>query len=293
MLNRAIMKEAQKFNCCKLVPFPTEVGLDSMGQVRPEDLPRLMKNFGVGMVLQTKIEHTTDRNDFYSEIIVTETGDIGASFHQDCECPVGELLSWMVPEAIRKLSLTLKLKVPYCPPGTVSISASVIPGSQEPDSTSNAWGSGNFCMDTYEYPNKPGKIPVVAKTWQEANGLCIAKGKRLCSEAEWELACSGNERWAYPYGPSYEKGPCNTQSQTIQLSGGNPGCKSPYGAFDLSGNVYEWTSSDWNEKVKDKVVKGGNWNSGAENSKCQERFGQKVEESSQAIGLRCCSSPRH
>lgn len=304
MFDRSLLKEALNLECCKPVPFPDEIRLDSLGQVAPGDLPRLKERFGIAMILQTRLEHAADRNGFSAELIVTESGDIGASFDQECECAVGDLASWMLPQAIRKLDRNLKSRAPHCSRGTVLIEAPVVPGSHEPDSmraqastgaagsAAESWGSGSFCMDAYEYPNSQGEAPAVDKTWKEAAALCAAKGKRLCSEPEWELACRTSEGWDYPYGREYDKGRCNTQSQTIQLAGGNPGCRGPSGAYDLSGNVYEWTSTDWSRKCYDKVVKGGNWNSGAENSKCRARFGQKVGEPSQAIGFRCCSAPQ-
>lgn len=298
MINQGLLKESLNLECCKTVPFPEAIRLDSLGQVAPEDLPILKSRYGIAMLLQTKLERASGRNEFFAEIINTESGDIGASFHEVCECPTGELLSWMLPQAIRKLGMNLKLRIPHCPRGTVLIAAPVVPGSLEPDSTGapssagGSWGPGSFCMDAYEYPNGLGETPLVGKTWQEAVDLCAAKGKRLCSEPEWELSCRTGDGWDYPYGREYEKGRCNTQSQTIQLSGGNPGCLGPQGAYDLSGNVYEWTSSDWSRKCNDKVVKGGNWNAGGDNSKCGARFGQKVDEPSKAIGFRCCSAPR-
>jgi len=304
MFNRSLHKEALNLACCKLVPFPEDVHLDTLGQVAPKDLPILKERYGIAMLLQTKLEHAADRNALSAELIVTESGDIGASFDQECECSVGDLAFWMLPQAIRKLSMNLKFRVPHCPHGTVVIEAPVVPGSREPDSTgapgsaagsasaAESWGPGSFCMDAYEYPNALGETPLVGKTWKEAAELCAAKGKRLCTEPEWELACRTSENWEYPYGREYDKSRCNTQSQTIQLAGGNPGCRGPAGAFDLSGNVYEWTSSSWSPKCYDKVVKGGNWNAGEENSKCRARFGQKVHETSQAIGFRCCSAPQ-
>jgi len=131
----------------------------------------------------------------------------------------------------------------------------------------------------------------VAKSWHGADSLCAERGKRLCTEAEWELACGGWKGTAYPYGNRYDVARCNTESATIQLSGGEEECRSPFGAYDMSGNVFEWTASDWSARYREKVVKGGNWSAGAGNSTCQARFGQPASTLSQAIGFRCCGSP--
>jgi eukaryotic-like serine/threonine-protein kinase len=146
-----------------------------------------------------------------------------------------------------------------------------------------------FCMDLFEYPNLRTGQPVIGRTWKQAVELCEAEGKRLCTESEWELACASGEGREYPYGAAYDGKICNTQSRTIHFSGSNSDCKSAYGPFDLSGNVYEWTASNWSPRFNDKVVKGGNWNAGSENSKCRARFGQPAKEASKAIGFRCCS----
>ena len=47
---------------------------------------------------------------------------------------------------------------------------------------------GDFYIDRYEYPNRRGSLPRVSVTWTEAQSLCRALGKRLCTEAEWERA---------------------------------------------------------------------------------------------------------
>jgi formylglycine-generating enzyme required for sulfatase activity len=145
-------------------------------------------------------------------------------------------------------------------------------------------------MDVYEYPNEPAGEPLVGKTWSEADSLCAGGGKRLCTEAEWELACGGWKGGVYPYGNLYDGARCNTESVTIRLSGGDEGCRSPFGIYDMSGNVYEWTASEWSPRYREKVVKGGNWSAGSEHATCQARFGHPAATASQAIGFRCCRS---
>ena len=54
-----------------------------------------------------------------------------------------------------------------------------------------------FYIDIYEYPNRPGILPKVNATWREAETLCAAQGKRLCTEQEWQKACTGSQNYIY------------------------------------------------------------------------------------------------
>lgn len=289
MFNQALRKEAAKLDC-KVVPLPDGVRLDTFGQVPPEALPDMKERLHIDLLVQTRLEQAVERNALYAEVIDTRSGAVKGSFNQDCQCQLGELFLWMIPEAVRRLNFSMHVRPPVCPISMALIPAPVKPG--EPDSTEGAWGPGAFCIDLYEYPNEAGAPPIAEKTWKEAAATCKQEGKRLCREDEWKFACGGWDHFAFPYGAKYEKRMCNTESQTIQLSGGHSTCQSPFGVFDLSGNLYEWTASPWNAKVKDKVVRGGNWNGGEANSGCQDRFAQPASDASPAIGFRCCSEPQ-
>lgn len=289
--DHALYEETHRLTSFRILPLPEAVWPDSLGQLPAGALPLLRERFGVDFVLQAKLEESSGRKMIFAELVDTRNGDIRANYRRECRCPLEELIALTAPESVRRLTTAPRLhKDKSCEEGMVLIPAPFVPGTPEPDSAGRNWGPGAFCMDMYEYPNESAGEPAVARSWSVADSLCAGRGKRLCTEAEWDLACGGWKGDAYPYGNRYDGARCNTESATIQLSGGEEGCRSPFGVYDMSGNVFEWTASDWSANYQEKVVKGGNWNSGADNSTCKARFGQPTATTSQAIGFRCCRS---
>ncbi len=102
--------------------------------------------------------------------------------------------------------------------------------------------------------------PVVGISWYEAvafcNWLTAREGKqfRLPSESEWEYAARGPaSARTFPWGDIYERDRANTGEEGIHCTtpvDHYPGGVSPFGVWDLAGNVFEWTRSKW----------GMNWN---------------------------------
>ncbi len=103
-------------------------------------------------------------------------------------------------------------------------------------------------MDRFEYPNVKLAHPLVHVSWADAQRLCFARGRRLCREDEWELACTMGRGWAYSYGPKRAAGRCNADhpqqsAEAIGPAGDRPACRNEYGVFDLNGNVSEWVAT--------------------------------------------------
>jgi eukaryotic-like serine/threonine-protein kinase len=152
---------------------------------------------------------------------------------------------------------------------------------------------GAFCMDIYEYPNRRGASPKVNVSWTEAARLCEARGRRLCTEEEWEKACKGPGNQRYPYGNTFDASSCNTEDElgedrALASSGRFGKCRSGYGIADLSGNVAEWTASSFAANA-DRTRKGGSFALPDHAGRCSARKNGAPGARDNDVGFRCCA----
>ncbi len=135
------------------------------------------------------------------------------------------------------------------------------------------------CVDRFEYPNQKDLIPQGNLSYQEAQALCAKKGKRLCTQDEWQWACSGLEGYTYPYGWNRDDNKCNT-GNAFERSGDRHNCVSKFGGYDMVGNIFEWVTGT----NDDPMLMGGPY------SKCQTVSPGVGGGAKPQTGLRCCKS---
>jgi formylglycine-generating enzyme required for sulfatase activity len=170
-----------------------------------------------------------------------------------------------------------------------------------------------FCVDRHEWPNRIGEQPRVYVDWHEAKALCLSAGKRLCRRSEWILACEGPKRLPYPWGFVRSPSPCNIDRPAIEVGvaaltgdatreeelsrlwqadpiGSHPRCVSAYGAYDLSGNIDEWTDNlaDDPSTPHPSTLNGGYW--GPVRNTCRlTTTGHGPRFKFYQAGFRCCA----
>jgi formylglycine-generating enzyme required for sulfatase activity len=102
-------------------------------------------------------------------------------------------------------------------------------------------------------PPNQDNFPVVNVAWDDAAALCqwlsqvTSRSFRLPTEAEWEKAARGAEGWRYAWGNDWDPARLNADSRyggPTPVGRFSPLGDSPYGAADMSGNVWEWCA-DW------------------------------------------------
>lgn len=183
----------------------------------------------------------------------------------------------------------------------------------------------SFCIDTYEYPNEKGAHPPWMVSWYDAEATCQSKGKRLCHETEWVMACEGPDKTPFPYGWDRDQTACNIDNTWIDpkknkskqmamyssdaavrdaelerldqsaASGAFERCVSGYGVHDLTGNFDEWVTRDTKPGAKDKSkwagLKGGAW--GHVRNACRPMTtSHEPEFTYYFVSFRCCADAK-
>jgi formylglycine-generating enzyme required for sulfatase activity len=131
--------------------------------------------------------------------------------------------------------------------------------SPEWDDFSRAAFSGSRFHGRRVTPN----APAACIDWFDAYAYARWRGRRLPTEEEWEKASRGPRGWHYPWGTAPRPDAANLAGPNRATIPGPSDVaawkadRSPYGAYDMAGNVSEWTASF--DADGTPVVKGGNF----------------------------------
>lgn len=150
-----------------------------------------------------------------------------------------------------------------------------------------------FTIDAYPYPNDPNKTPMTSVSRDQAAAMCKARGRRLCTELEWERACKGPSNTAYPYGDSFSASKCKGSATLLSATKSYETCASAFGVKAIYGAVWEWTASDWGRGGAGGVatVRGGGHDNPAVRHRCANGQSRAPTETSADLGFRCCGGP--
>ncbi|MBX3192570.1 MAG: SUMF1/EgtB/PvdO family nonheme iron enzyme [Labilithrix sp.] len=160
-----------------------------------------------------------------------------------------------------------------------------------------------------------GVVPQAYISAKQADAACKAAKKRLCHPVEWRAACGGSEGFAYPYGPQKIADKChdhgtapmltfhadtmkrgwgraelndprlNQLEGTVAKTGAYAECKNDWGAYDMVGNLHEWTADP------NGTFQGGYWlDTSQHGDGCAYRtIAHAYDYHDYSTGFRCCA----
>jgi len=109
-------------------------------------------------------------------------------------------------------------------------------------------------------PEELADHPVVYVDLDDARAFARWAGKRLPTEAEWQLAAQGPDGRTWPWGAEFDPAKCNTTGDRTLPVRSLPEGRSPLGCYQMAGNVWEWTESERDDgHTRFAMIRGGSY----------------------------------
>jgi len=192
------------------------------------------------------------------------------------------------------------------------VDAGICDPPHQTSSNSHSSYYGNSQFDNY---------PVINVDWNQAKTYCEWRGARLPTEAEWEKAARGTNGLTYPWGNAFDGTKVNFCDKNCSFDwadnsyddgyndtapvGSYPNGISPYGLYEMAGNVWEWVA-DWydanyysNSPASNpqgpssgdgRALRGGSWSGSDDDVRTSSRPGNAPVLWNYFFGFRCARS---
>ena len=174
--------------------------------------------------------------------------------------------------------------------------------------------SSRFDFDGSAFTVKPGyeNHPMANVSWFGARGYCLYYDYRLPTELEWEKAARGTDGRAYPWGwelarnnanfytsrdPFEDMSSFGSRTTPVGFYNGKTydgyvtlDSASPYGLYDMAGNVWQWTANIY-EQMHYRFMRGGSKDTYDNDLRVWVRSNATPTYYGPGVGFRCLRTP--